>query len=107
MSRTWSLGTPRGPMPSAKSQRATRPSPGGSPPAVSASSSCSASARRQTLGLSSLPLKWLPPVGSPAITKLAPPSPGAIGAAPRTQLRPGRATMGESRLLYELRTGAW
>ena len=35
------------------------------------------------------------------------PSPGAIGAAPRTSERPGIATIGESRLLYELRTGAW
>ena len=58
-------------MPSEKSQCASES--GGrraSPPAVSASSSSSPSARRQTLGLSSLPLKWLPAAGSPAMTKL-------------------------------------
>ena len=101
---------PFGPIPSAKSQAATRPSEGTGPPPVIPSSSSTVSARLQTVGLSIFPFRWastqLEPgsFASPASVNEVAESAGPPDTAPSTTASPEIGTIGERRLFVELTT---
>ena len=101
---------PFGPIPSAKSQAATRPSAGAGPPLLIASSSATVSARLQTFGLSIFPFRWastqLEPgsFASPARVNDVPASAGPPDTDPSTMASPEIGTIGERRLFVELTT---